>query len=176
MLSKFWIAQIIGVIALLLTIYTWNRKNRSEILITQCVSSIVYIIHYVLLSAFTGAIMNALVIGRNLTFDLKHKKQWAKHPGLLFGFILILCAGGALSWQGPISIMGTLGTIVGTYGMWQNDPWKMRFYIFIACAIWIPYTIVVHSYSGLISQLVAMFAILIAKYRHGREEIIAESH
>lgn len=176
MLNTFWTAQIIGGIALLLTVYTWNRKSRSEILITQCISSVAYIIHYVLLGAFTGAIMNALVIGRNLTFDLKHKKDWAKHPGLLLGFIFILCLGGALSWQGPVSILGTLGTIVGTYGMWQNNPWKMRLYIFIACVIWVPYTIVVHSYSGLVSQLVAMIAILIAKYRQGKEEIIAESH
>ncbi len=111
-----------------------------------------------------------MVIARNLIFNQKHKKKWAKHPALLVLFMIALGLGGVFSWQGWVSLFSVAGTMVGTYGMWKSDPWKMRLYIFIACMIWIPYTLVVHSYTGLISQLVAMGAILVARIRLSGEK------
>ena len=157
--------QIIGLVGLFFTILAWNAKTRNKILTLQSIGSLIYVLHYCLLFAFTGAIMNGMMVTRNLVFNQKDKKKWASHKAWLFIFMIALVFVCALSWQGWISILPTIGLMLGTYGIWQNSPKKIRFYIFLACIAWTPYTIIVHSYSGLIAQLFSMAAIIVANIR-----------
>ena len=76
-MSIFWIAQGIGVIALVFSILSYQSKTRDQILLRQLLGSIVYIVHFTLLSAWTGVVMNAIVVFRNWIFRKKDTESWA---------------------------------------------------------------------------------------------------
>src|SRR3989344_941207 len=156
LIYNFWFIQAVGAIALIFVVLTWSAKTRRKMLLLQSVNLSIFLIHYFLLSAFVGAAMCVVMLLRNFVFIQKDEKKWANHPIWFFVFILISVAVLAIFWKGWISILPVAGVILGIYAISRDKPSDIRFYILIACIIWIPYTIVVHSYSGLLSQIMGI--------------------
>lgn len=165
-MNVFWIAQSIGAVALAIAVFSYQSKTRNRLLNRQIVSSVFFIVHFVLLSAWTGVLVNIIVVIRNLVFARKETHTWANHFGwVLFFFAL---SGGALyfSWQGLISLFPVASVLIGTYGRWQERAAQIRIYALVGCLLWIPYTLVVHSYAGTATQLIAATGVLVGMFRH----------
>jgi hypothetical protein len=173
-ITNFWVIQFIGIIALVFVIFAWSAKTREKIIKSQSINLILFTFHYILLGAHIAALMCVIVLFRNFVFVKKGTKKWASHPTWFYFFCLISAFGLILSWKGLITILPVLAVILGTYGMYKEKPSDMRFYNLINCLMWIPYTIVVSSYSGLMSQIVGIIGISIGMYKHDRKEIMPE--
>jgi hypothetical protein len=171
-LSNFWFIQVIGGIALLFVFLSWNAKTRVRIFELQSINLVFFIVHYLLLGAYTGALMCVIVLARNFVFVRKGIHKWASHPTWLYIFCLLAVVALAFSWKGWISLLPVIAVIIGMYGMFKDKPDEMRFYSLWNSLIWIPYTIVVHSYSGLLSQIIGIAGVLSGMYRHDRKKII----
>lgn len=167
-LENFWFIQGIGASALIFVVIGWNQKTRKKVLEYQAINFVLTTIHYFLLSAYIGAATCILSLLRNLVFIQKGQREWANHPMWFWVFAVLAAASSYFFWNGWITILPVAGIILGTYSVSRINPKEMRIYMFIACILWIPYTIVVRSYSGLIGQVVAAFGILLGMYRHDR--------
>lgn len=171
-LYNIWFVNAVGGIALFFIVLSWNAKSRKKILTLQSVNLIFFTVHYFLLSAYVGAAMCFVTIGRNWVFLKKNEKKWAAHKGWFYFFTLISAGVLLFFWNGWITILPVVGVIVGMYAITQDRPADIRFYMLIACIIWLPYTVVVHSYSGFLSQVIGIVSILMGMYRHDRNKPI----
>ena len=171
LLTNFWFIQSIGIVALVFVVLAWNAKTRKKILRLQSVNLAFFIIHYILLGAYTGALMCVIVLVRNFVFIKKGEKKWASYSIWFYLFSLLSVVALTISWKGSITILPVVAVILGTYGMYKEKPADMRFYNLINCLIWIPYTIVVFSYPGLLSQIIGTIGILMGMYRHDRKKL-----
>lgn len=169
-LHNFWSIQIIGFLALIVGVFAWNVKTRVKILNLQSVSSALFVIHYFLLGAYTGALMSGLIILRNFVFSEKKKKKWANHSFWIYFFMLLATTVLVLFWQGLPSILPVAGVILGTFALSRDKPKDMRFFMLLTAFAWIPYTIIVHSYSGLISQIISTAGIIVGMFRLDRKK------
>src|SRR3989338_1940508 len=104
-MSVFWLAQSIGLVALAAVVFSYQGKTRNQMLNRQIVSSFIFIVHFALLNAGTGALTNAIVVVRNWVFARKGIHAWADHLGLVFLFCVLSLAALYFSWQGVISIL-----------------------------------------------------------------------
>ena len=75
----FIIAQIIGLIIVVLSIIGFQQKNGERFLFYQIIINILYVIQYILLEAFTGAVICTISIIRCIVF-WKYKKENKKTP------------------------------------------------------------------------------------------------
>ena len=50
----FWTIQLIGIIAWLLIVFSYYRKNTNKILVFQILSTVLWCLHYFLLGAYSG--------------------------------------------------------------------------------------------------------------------------
>jgi hypothetical protein len=116
--------------------------------------------------------MSVVTLGRNFVFVQKDEKKWASHPIWFYFFTLVSIGVLIVFWKGIITVLPVLGVIVGTYAISRDKPAEMRLYMLMACIIWIPYTVVVHSYSGFLGQIVGILGIGMGMYRHDREKKI----
>jgi hypothetical protein len=174
MLSLFhnlWFINAIGGIALVFIFLSWNAKSRKKILTLQAINLVFFTVHYFLLSAYVGAAMCVVSIGRNYVFIKKNEKKWANHWWWFYFFTLISAGVLVIFWKGWITILPVVGIIVGMHALTKDKPSEIRFYMLIACIIWVPYTIVVQSYSGFLSQAIGIISILIGMYRHDRKKV-----
>lgn len=172
-LKNFWFIQGIGAIALIFVILAWNAKTRRNMLLLQSTNLVFFIIHYSLLGALAGGAMCVVTLARNFVFVQNHKK-WAAHWAWFYFFVLLSIGVLIVFWKGWITILPVTGVILGIYAVSQKNPADIRFYMFITCLIWMPYNIVVQSYSGLMSQIIGIIAILMGIYRHDRKPAVIE--
>lgn len=164
-LQNVWVVQGTGALALAFIVLAWNARLRKNIFILQSINLILFIIHYVLLSAYAGAAMCAVVLGRNLVFMQKGEKGWASHSAWFYFFTIFAISLLIIFWNGWVTLLPVGAVIVSMYAMWNDEPARMRFYMLLSCLIWIPYTIIVQSYPGFLSQIVGIVGILLGMYR-----------
>lgn len=167
---NFWFVQFIGIVGVLLYAYAFQSKNRKPILLFQSIGSLVFFLYYWLLSAYIGAVLNFIVIFRNLVSDAKTKHSWAKSKAWMYTFIILSLIALVFFWQGPLSILPALGIILGTYASWRDEPFKIRFFMLLATLVWVPYSIAIHAYSGLLSHFILLAFIFIGMYKHDTDK------
>ena len=83
-------------------------------------------------------------------------------------FILLSIGLLTIFWGGWVTLLPVAGVIIGTYGMWKDRPADIRTFMLISCLVWVPYTIIVQSWPGLLSQIVGIVGILMGMFRHDR--------
>lgn len=164
----FWIAQGIGLIALAVSFSSYQSKHRRDILFRQIIGSVVYVVHFGLLSAWTGLAMNAIVVARNWVFLKKEKAYWASHQAWMWFFMFVSVASLFFTWEGYISLLPAIAMVLGVYARWHEDEKRIRLFALFGVMLWLPYTILVHSYAGTLTQLVLAVAILYGIWKHDR--------
>lgn len=159
------IAQIIGVIALIMAIISFQNNTKKGILLFQLLAGSIFSIHFLLLGAYTGAALNAVSVVRNIVFYNKNKHKWAAHVGWLYTFILISILMGILTWDGIFSLFPTLGMVLGSVAFWVDNPTQVRRLTFPVSPLWITYNIAKRSYAGIITELFIMTSIIVGMIR-----------
>ncbi|MBX9765299.1 YgjV family protein [Patescibacteria group bacterium] len=168
-MTLFWFAQAIGVVALGFSVFSYLAKTRTGILRTQMFGSLVYILHFGLLSGWTGLAMNAIVAVRNWVFIRKDTQKWASHTAWLYVFIIASLGVLPFIWEGYISLLPALAMVIGIYARWQENPAHIRAGTLIGIALWIPYTISVQSYAGTAANFVLLIAVIYGMLKHDRK-------
>ncbi len=167
-MTLFWFAQAIGIVALGFSVMSYQAKTRAKILNIQFLGSLVYMLHFGLLSAWTGLVMNAIVAARNWVFVRKDAEKWASHPAWLYGFMFASVGSLFFVWEGYISLLPALSMVLGVYARWQENPARIRIATLIGVLMWIPYTVAVESYAGTAAQFVVLAAVIYGMLKHDR--------
>jgi hypothetical protein len=170
MMTLFWIAQAIGVIGLGFAVSSYISKTRMQILNQQFLASLVYVVHFGMLSAWTGVAMNAIVAVRNWVFMRKDDEKWATHPAWLYFFMLASLAVLPFIWEGYISLLPAAAMVIGVYARWQKEAATIRLGTLVGVILWIPYTVFVESYAGTVSNLIILGAVLYGIMKNDRKE------
>lgn len=165
-MTIFWFAQAIGIVALGFSIYSYQAKTREKLLTRQMHGAFAYILHYALLNAWTGMVIDMVVAVRNWVFVKKGKESWAKHRVWLYIFLLVPLIALPFVWEGWISLLPTLAMLVGVYVRWEGDAAAIRLGTFMGVLMWIPYTLYVESYAGTVSNLVILGTLIYSMSRN----------
>src|SRR5574344_737522 len=80
------IIQAICVLAICFAIFSFQAKKRSSILLFQSAASTLWMIHFILLAAYTGAILNFIIVLRNVVYYFRGKHKWADSVAWIFVF------------------------------------------------------------------------------------------
>ena len=73
------VAQIVGFGGAALNGLSFQQKKRKGIIGVQIGAAVLFIIHYILLGAYTGAALNFIGLLRSIVF-INNDKKWAKSP------------------------------------------------------------------------------------------------
>jgi len=89
-------------------------------------------------------------------------KKLFSSPVWLWFFIGVSAVAGVLTWEGAISILPTVGMVIGSVSVWVKKPRYIRILSFIPSPMWMTYNIVSNSIPGIITE--ASIAISIVRY------------
>ena len=81
---RYLIPQIIGLLAVGLFLLSYQMKKRKNIIITNVISRALYILQYLLLGAFSGALLDVLGMISSVVAERKHKTFIKKHLKIIF--------------------------------------------------------------------------------------------
>lgn len=158
------LAQIIGFGGTALTIIAYQQNKRKRILGCTVISAALFVIHYIILGAYTGAIMNILAGTRSLVF-MNNTKKWAKSKVWVAVFMVIYTVACIATWDKWYSILPLIAMLLTTVSNWFQSEKKIRFLTFPSSPCWLVYNILNASYAGIITEIFVMSSLIIAIIR-----------
>ena len=158
------LAQIIGFGGTALTIIAYQQNKRKRILGCTVISAALFAIHYIILGAYTGAIMNILAGTRSLVF-MNNTKKWAKSNVWVAVFMVIYTVACIATWDKWYSILPLIAMLLTTVSNWFQSEKKIRFLTFPSSPCWLVYNILNCSYAGIITEIFVMSSLIIAIIR-----------
>ncbi len=159
------ITQIVGFLGTALLFLSFQQKKRQGILLFQICAGAVFILHYILLGAYTGAALNFIGFTRSIVFYNSDKK-WAKSPAWLVLYIVISAVSSILTWNAWYSILPAIAMMLTTVSYWLENETKIRFVTFPSSPCWLVYNGLTGSVAGIVTECIVMSSLIIAIIRY----------
>lgn len=113
--------MIFSVLAFITLIISICIKDRKRSLCVQSLNCLFEAIYNFIISAFTGAFLSIINLIRSFLFINKEKFSKRVYLIMLIIFESIIIINCLYTWQGIISLLPTIGSIIRTYCLWQSN-------------------------------------------------------
>lgn len=163
------IAQGVGVIAMILAYFIYSARTRKTLITLKFISDALWGLHYLLLGALSGAVLNVINMGREFVFQCKSSKKWAQTPIWAVVFIIVNLSSTIFSWQGWASLLPAVGASIAVIGLWCASPMTIRLFSLPSTTCWLIYAFMTGTISGIICNLIQLAAIFVGLYRDLRD-------
>lgn len=170
------ISQIIGLTAVALFLLSYQLKKRKQIVFVTCISNVLYVVQYVLLGAFSGAVMDLLSAVGSFLAGRKHSVNFAKHTRLIaFANLALIAAAGiaiAVLRNDYIELLPVAGAIFQTGGLWCEKEQNIRKFGLIGAPFWLVYNLISQAYGAALGSMLVVGSAVIAivRYRKNQKE------
>lgn len=159
-------AHISGALAVITFLLSFQFKKRNNIIIVNLTSRLLYIIQYILLGAFEGAVLD--FAGFVLSFFAGYKqKTFVKKHFLIIMIIvniLLICLGLRMC-RDVFGIFAILGIVFEISALWLTKEKNIRILSLIAAPFWLIYNLSSAAYGSAVGNILAMISIAIAMIR-----------
>ena len=163
-----WFVQGIGVVASILGISSFQMKTQKGIVLLQTMGSALWSVHFLLLGAAAGCMLNAIAILRGIVFYFRTDRKWAAHSAWYAVFIAMLFGAMVFSWvqgDGAKALLPFCGMIATTVSLALRDPFRVRAVSFLSSPCWLVYNIINFSIPGILTEVFAMCSIIVGILR-----------
>ena len=161
------LAQIIGLMATITYVLSYQQKTRRNIVLVNAMSNIFYVLQYILLGAFEGATIDVLSTVSSIAAHNKDKGFIAKHTKLIIIIInLAMVISGLFLYKNIFSSFPVIGAILQTSALWITEERKIRIVSFLGTPFWLIYNIVSKAYFSALGSTLCMVSIGVAIYRY----------
>jgi hypothetical protein len=158
--------QSIGFIGLFFNVISFQQKKRDGILLLMLVGQAAFLIHFILLGAWTAVGMNFVGVARTLVFRLRDQKNWAewKYWPIIFMFLFLIA--GLLAQESWLGALPVVAMFIDTMGLWMKDARKLRLISLFPHPLWFVYNLIKGSWAGVICEIFVFLSIIIAVIRY----------
>ena len=115
------IGQALGFAAALLMFLSYQTKEAKKLLMVQNAGVCCIIVHYLLIGATSGFLLNVACLIRNFVFYNTQRVKLFSHPLCPYALSFMVGCAGALSWQGPVSLLIIIALMVNT--VFESKPY-----------------------------------------------------
>lgn len=157
------VGQILGFIYLIIFVISFQFKKLETLMKIRIVSKIIATLHYLFLSAYSGAVSQFISIFPNY-FSYKYQGQ-KKNKIIAFLFIIIFFISGILTYQNIYDTLPIIGSILTVIAIFQINTKYVRLFQLIISPFFLVYNIVSHSYAGIIMEILVVISCLIGMMR-----------
>lgn len=166
-MSAFWLGQIIGVVAVVLSIAVYQLNNRVRMLQVAMASALFFAGSFFFLKAYTAVALNILGAVRCYAYFKVIPSKQTAWIFWLFAILAIIAA--AITWNGPVSFLALAGTLLYGVAEWQRSPKYIRRLSLLGPPMWFSYNFLVRSYPGMFIEVFVITSNLIGQYRFDRK-------
>ena len=168
------IPQIIGLLAVAAFLLSYQQRKRSNIILLNVISRILYILQYILLGAYAGAILDVLGAVSAALAGQKHRPFIKKNQKLLFAGVnvLIIAAGLwlAVARKSFLDVLPIIGVLLHTNAFWISSERIIRRISLAGSPFWLVYNLASRAYGSAVGDLLSMGSIVIAMIKYRNEQ------
>ena len=161
---SFWLIQLIGLAGSVIAFTALQSGSRAKILSLQSLCCVLWVIHYALLGAYTGVLINILGLGRAMVCSF-NDRPWAKSPLWLAFFLVCYALSPLLTWDGPYCLLLGGAMMLTTVALWTHNMRLTRLLYLFNSPLVFAYNLIARSYSSAAIEVVAFLSFLLAVWR-----------
>jgi hypothetical protein len=167
------VAQIIGFAGVGLFLLSYQLKKRQQIVWVSFFSNVFYVLQYLLLGAFSGAIMDTLATVASFFAARKnapHLKKYTKQLAFL-SVLMIAVIGIAIAMirKDFIELLPIVGGIFQTLGLWCDDEQLIRKLGLCGAPFWLVYNFISQAYGATLGSVLAIISIIVSLVRYRKK-------
>ena len=160
-------ANIIGIAAVVMFVLSYQFKTRNSIIFINAASRVFYVLQYIMLGAFEGAIMD--IAAFLVSLFARHKdKEWIQKrsaAAVVLSEVFVIVTG-LLFYENIFSLLPIIGVLFETGALWLNKERSIRFVSFFGAPFWLVYNLVSAAYGSAAGNIITMVSIGIAIIRY----------
>ena len=156
------ISQILALLAFIVSLVAFHRKNKKNILGNMIISNILNLLHYLLLGAYSGCITKVIAILRDSFIIYKEKNKKLSSIFFLFIFLVIYLVTAIITYDGILSLFPLFAATSYIVFIWNGKELTIKRIALVGYFLWLGYNIYVMSIIGIISNVVAIISVIIA--------------
>ena len=172
-------AQIVGLFAVLLFLLSYQQKERKNIITMNAISRVLYIIQYIMLGAFEGAVLDVAGTVASVLAQKKDNPFIKKHLKAVIALVNIAIAVvGLCLYENIFSLLPIFGVLFHTGAFWISNEKTVRRLSLIGSPFWLAYNLISKAYGSSIGDVLSMISIIIAMFRYdfGKKEASKEEN
>ena len=164
------LGQTLGIIATLITALSYQANTKNKLLFIQSVATLCTCISYLLLGATSGFALNIVCLIRNVCFFFQKE---GKTPFYISTSLFVVMMGilGAMSWQGPISLLIIVALAANTFFLSLGKPQMLRYSILVTSLMVLIYNIYVLAIGGILNESIAILSAFIGIIRFRKKSL-----
>ena len=159
-------ANAVGVLAVVMFNLSYQLKARRNLIICNASARILYVIQYLMLGAYSGAVLDvtalfvSLIYKRAVSFDRRRRLITA-----LFANAAVMGLG-LLTYESPISLLPIVGVIFETTAMIPKEERRIRALSLLGAPPWLVYNLLSGAYGSAVGNVITLVTIGIAMLRY----------
>ena len=164
-------AQAVGFVAMAFCVSSYQIRNSRMLILWKAAGDVIYIVHYLLLGAYSGCTTVAICALNGLLCGCRGSRwvEWKGWKWLLSAVLVTACL---FTWQKdfqPIPSVCTLVSILtNIWVTWSGKGSVIRLgRLLVAGPAWIIYTVSAGSIPGTLAELVGMASAAVGLWRYG---------
>ena len=162
------VAQSLGIVAFFIAVLSFQRRTQRGIMVMQIFSCFCFTVHFLILGAMGGFILNLIAFFRSMIYSLRKNHKWAASIVWVYVFIPCAIASGVYSIifaEGISAVLPTLGMIITTFAGRMEKASSVRFLTLLNSPLWLAYNLIEGSIGGAMTEIVSICSIIIAILR-----------
>ena len=161
------LAAVFGFCAVLMFVLSYQLKKRQSIIIFNAGSRILYVLQYVFLGAFEGALLDIVAFLVSLLCSKSDSKFIKKHVALTVIFAnLFIVAVGLTAYKNIFSLLPILGVVFETLALWLKKERNIRIVSFLGAPFWLTYNVICGAYASTLGNIFTLVSIAVAIMRY----------
>jgi cobalamin synthase len=152
------VAQLIGFVGLIVGVTSTFWKTTRHIIMAGTIGIGCYVVHYFLLDAYSGAIIDGIAGVRGIV-ALNTNNAYVKSIFYILPVIMI----GATAVTVP-NVMVGIASILNTYASFSTNPQTLRLFNLLSAPFWFYYNFSENSYAGMCGDVLGASCNIFALY------------
>ena len=162
------IGQALGILATVITVISYQMNTKRSLLLVQTIATACTCLAYLFLGATSGFTLNIVCIIRNIVFYFQ-KDTGKIHTVSALVLAAAMVAVGALSWQGPVSLLIIVALAANTVFMSFGKPQLLRQSVLGTSSMILLYNIFVFSIGGIANEGLSIVSSAVGIVRFRKE-------
>ena len=156
--------QLIGFIGLATSILAFQFKKHRGIVLCKMSSELIFALQYILLGAWTAAILDGVSVIRNTLYTNFVKRGRSTTP-VIIGFCTFVVITGVVTFAGWLSLLPIAAKLLTTISYGMKNEKLLRFITLPSCIMWSIYNLQVGSLGGALGDGLTLISLLIGIYK-----------
>ena len=153
--------NFVALLGSLIMVYLGTIKETKKIIFIQTIQISLFTLSTLILGGFSGTIVNAISVVRNILCYKDKLTNTAK------AILILLCIPPCLIFNnlGILGLLPLIATVAFTCFMNVKSPIKLKFLLIITLILWVIYDVLIYSYTSAIFESFAIIAHSITVYQ-----------